>query len=171
MFRRVNGKWIIAAVMVLMLRAGVGPALLGVQLVTGAFAPGGNCGNSALTLPNTDPISWWLSDGTATAFEDACSDHDRCYNTLGQRKGVCDRAFIQDMRSGCRETYSALDAPGWLTYAGHLGCRLQAETYFIGVWAALPIQLTYCYEQYYARTGSRDDIPDPITAIKECGRR
>lgn len=164
-------RWIVGvliACIVLLPRCGVGPVLVGVQIVTGAHAPGGNCGNEYVRLPNTDLISWGLSDGTAAAFEEACVTHDQCYNTLGQSKGACDRAFLLDMQAGCQEAYRTLDSSAWMAYTGRLGCGLQAETYFIGVWAVPLIHLAYCYEQYYAKTGSRDSFPDPITVIVEC---
>jgi len=162
-------KWVAAVLAALILRAGIGPALIAAQMITGAFEPGGECGNVHFPVPNTDPISWGLSSGATATYEGACAAHDQCYGMLGQSKSTCDWTFWWDMRAGCQETYEALDAP-WLTaQVGRFGCRLQAETYFVAVAEPL-LTLTYCNEQYYTRVGSRDRTPDPLTSLRECGR-
>ncbi len=160
-------KWIVAILVVLVLRGGIGPALIAAQMITGAFEPGGECGNARFPVPNTDPISWELSGGATVTFEEACVAHDQCYGTLGQSKSMCDWTFWRDMRSGCQKTYATLDAAWLPEQIGQLSCGLQAETYFIAVAEPL-LTLTYCNEQYYARVGSSDHTPDPLTALREC---
>ena len=167
---RRSKKWIISVLVMLALRSCVGPALIITQMITRAFEPGGSCGNVYFPVPNTDLISWVLSSQTTTTFEESCSIHDQCYGTLGKDKSMCDWTFWQDMRTGCEETYDALNTSWSLTQIGRLGCGLQAETYFLAVAEPLLV-LTYCNEQYYTRVGSREHKPDPLTALKECGRR
>ena len=162
-------NWIVAILVVLVLRASIGPALIAEQMITGAFEPGGNCGNAQFPVPNTDPISWGLSGGKTATFEEACSAHDHCYNTLGRSKSTCDWTFWRDMRDGCEATYTVLSAPWLPSQLGRLSCGLQAETYYVAVAGPL-LTLVYCNEQYLARAGSREYIPDPITSLRECGR-
>lgn len=161
-------KWIAAILIVLILRLGIGPLMLGVQLAVGHSTFGGNCGNSQFRMPNTDLLSWWLIDRDADVFEQACVVHDQCYNTLGMRKQTCDRVFLHDMKDGCRSTFQALDSPGWITDLGARGCTFQAETYFLGVSVLPLVHYVYCIEQYYARAGTRDISPDPVDVIREC---
>jgi hypothetical protein len=161
-------KWFIAALIVLILRFGIGPSMLGMQLMIGGSTFDGNCGNSQFQMPNTDLLSWGVSGGEADAFEQACVEHDQCYNTLGQRKYPCDRIFLRDMEAGCRDTFQAFDVPGWLTHIGALGCTLQAETYFLGVSVLPLVHYVYCIEQYYTRAGTREINPDPADVIREC---
>ncbi|MBN1427998.1 MAG: hypothetical protein JXB07_06405 [Anaerolineae bacterium] len=160
-------RWIMVALAILVLRFWIGPVLIGTQMATGAFEPGGNCGNTLFRVPNTDLISWQLGGGTTTTFERACVAHDKCYGMIGQRKRTCDWAFWQDMRAGCQETYQTIDVSWPLLQVGQLGCRLQAETYFIAVAEPLLI-LAYCNEQYDARAGSSQTRPDLLTVLKEC---
>ncbi len=120
-----------------------------------------------IELPNTDPASWRLSGGTAAAYEAACVTHDRCYNTLGMTKQACDLVLFQDMLIGCRATYDALDISGGAAAAGRMECGLQASTYLAAIGLLPPIEGVYCYEQYYARTGSRampDNLLMPLLA-------
>lgn len=161
-------KWLIAVLAAFVLRAWIGPVLIAAQMIAGAFEPGGHCGNSQFPVPNTDPISWRLSGGKTAAFEEACAAHDRCYNKLGQSKSTCDWTFWRDMRAGCQETYKELNAPWLPAQIGRFGCGLQAETYYVAVAEPLLI-LVYCNEQYLARAGSREHLPDPLTALRECG--
>lgn len=163
-------KWIAAVLLaVIVLRCGIASGMVGAQIITGAFAPGGSCGNDRFPVPNTDLISWRLSGGTTETFEGACATHDQCYGTLGKSKSICDWMFWQDMRTGCQETYKALDAPWLPSQIWLFGCELQAETYFIAVAEPLLI-LTYCHEQYYTRAGSRERTPDLFTALDSCGQ-
>jgi hypothetical protein len=162
-------RWIVVVVVLVLLSFWSGPALIGIQVATGSYEPGGNCGNNVIEVPNTDLISWRLSGGTSTSFEEACAVHDTCYGTLGQSKHACDWAFWQDMRAGCRESYQTLDAPWLAAQIGQLGCSLQAGTYYAIVSRPLTI-MAYCNEQYYTRIGSRAHTPDPLTALMTCGR-
>ena len=161
-------KWIVAILVVLLLRFGIGSLMVGVQLVLGGSTLGGNCGNSQFQMPNTDLLSWWLTGREATAFEQACVDHDQCYNTLGVRKLTCDRVFFRDMKDGCRDTFQALGRPGWGTGLGTRGCSFQAETYFLAVSTMPQVHYVYCFEQYSARAGTRDISPNPVDVIREC---
>lgn len=167
MRRQIVRQGALALAVLIGLRLGIGPLLVVLQLVLGARSPGGNCGNAAIRLPNTDPVLWWLSDGAAQPYESACVRHDRCYNRLGVRKASCDAAFLRDLRGGCDETAASLAAPGVAAGAGRIACRLEAETYYVALLAP-PFRIAYCYEQHYARTGSRDDLPPLDDVLREC---
>jgi hypothetical protein len=163
MLKRIWWKGALAGVAALALISWAGPLLVAVQVATRAYTPGGNCGNDTIELPNTDAVSWRLSGGTAAAYEAACVTHDHCYNTLGMTKQACDLILFQDMLAGCRATYGALDMSGGRATAGRLECGLQAATYLTAIWLLPPVGGVYCYEQYYARTGSRA-MPDNLFA-------
>ncbi len=168
MFSSKRKQWIAAVLVVLILRFGIGPLMLGIQFVMGHSTFWGNCGNSQFRMPNTDLLSWWLINRNVGAFQQACVVHDHCYNTLGVDKATCDRVFLDDMKAGCRETFQALNWPGWVAGLGARGCSFQAETYFLGVLTMPPVHYAYCIEQYFARAGTRDISPDPADVIREC---
>ncbi len=165
---RIKGRAVVwLALGVLLLRLGAGPVILGTQLLIGGVAPDSECGNAALRFPNTDLLSWWISHRTAAAFDDACLTHDRCYNTLGRSKAACDRALLAELRAGCQQVYRTLDSSPLLAWIGEGACRLEAETYWVGV-SLPPVQIAYCTEQHYARVGSRDRRPDLPSLLREC---
>jgi hypothetical protein len=167
--KRIWLKSLLAGVAALALASWAGPLLVAAQAATRAYTPGGNCGNDVIELPNTDAVSWRLSGGTAAAYEAACVTHDHCYNTLGMTKQACDLILFQDMLAGCRSTYDALGVRGGVAAAGRMECGLQAATYLAAIGLLPPVEGVYCYEQYYARTGSRT-MPDNLLApLLMCG--
>jgi hypothetical protein len=135
----------------------------------GGAAPG-SCGNRSWRLPSSDLASRWVEGTGAPAFERACQQHDRCYNTRGATKRGCDRAMLRAMRAGCRDAYRVAGGPAWLARVGAQACGIQAATYYAGVTALPPFTLAWCNEQYYARVGARRPRPGPLTALWQCRR-
>jgi hypothetical protein len=65
--------------------------------------------------------SAWFFD-----FKTACDFHDRCYGTWDASKSACDRAFLSNMRSDCRDR-------SW--FAKGL-CLARARAHYFAIWRA-----------------------------------
>lgn len=88
----------------------------------------GGCGDTkwALIVPDSDPLTGLLSGGVIDNFDQACENHDACYEDYDKTKEECDNAFYQDLLDSCWEkTCTEIIAP---YYAGKV--RQKGDSYY-----------------------------------------
>lgn len=76
------------------------------------------------------PLRFLFFQGCAGAdFRDACRRHDTCYDTIGSRRHMCDRDFLEEMLAECSKSKHPLRAR-YRAHFAYFGVKLGGK----GAW-------------------------------------